>query len=185
MNKAEDQAKENGLPLRVMFQDEARFGRINDPQRCWAPPGIRPVVKKQMVREYTYAYSAISPKDGVADFLILPAMRAGIMSKFLEEVSNRHQNEFILMVYDGAPCHSINALTLPKNIMIVKLPPYSPELNPTEHIWDDMREKFFGNHLFNSMDAVEKKLSEACVFYETSPEIVQSIAGFPWIVTNL
>jgi hypothetical protein len=44
-----------GRQVRLMFQDEARFGRINDPRRCWAPKGFRPEVGLQIVREYTYA----------------------------------------------------------------------------------------------------------------------------------
>jgi hypothetical protein len=55
-----------------MFQDEGWFGRINDPRRCWAPPGIRPDVGKQIVREFTYVYAAISPTYRVLDSLILP-----------------------------------------------------------------------------------------------------------------
>ena len=78
-----------------MLQDEARFGRINEPKKCWAPLGIRPTVLKQTVREYTYAYGAISPNDGVADFLILPKMDGFSMNLFLSEVSQRHHNEFI------------------------------------------------------------------------------------------
>ena len=64
------EANRLNLTLRVMFQDEARFGRINDPKRCWCRKGFRPTVGKQIVREYTYAYGAFSPKDGIADFLI-------------------------------------------------------------------------------------------------------------------
>ena len=49
-------------PVRVMFEDEARFGRITEPRRCWAPPGVRPEVNTQIVREYEYVYGAVSPK---------------------------------------------------------------------------------------------------------------------------
>ena len=55
-----------------MFQDEARFGRISAPKRCWAKEGIRPEVKAQTIREYVYVFGAISPKDGCHDSLILP-----------------------------------------------------------------------------------------------------------------
>lgn len=48
-----------------MFQDEARFGRINHPVRCWAPKGIRPHVAAQMVYEYTYVYTAVSPQCSI------------------------------------------------------------------------------------------------------------------------
>ena len=73
-----------------MFQDEARFGRINDPKRCWSPKRTRPTVGKQIIREYTYAYGDISPRDGAADFLILPVMTAVAMKVFLDELASRH-----------------------------------------------------------------------------------------------
>src|SRR3954470_22578082 len=85
-----------------MFQDEARFGRITDPRRCWAPAGVRPEVSAQVVREYEYAFAAVSPHDGTLDTLVLPSVNAEAMSVFLAEVSQRHANEFILMVLDGA-----------------------------------------------------------------------------------
>jgi hypothetical protein len=62
--------------------DEARFGRINRPVRCWAPPHIRPVVDCQIVREYTYAYGAVCPHDGVLDSLILPTMHSKCFELF-------------------------------------------------------------------------------------------------------
>lgn len=168
-----------------MFQDEARFGRINDPKRCWSPKGTRPTVGKQIIRKYTYAYGAVSPRDGAADFLILPVMTAVAMNVFLKEVGQRHEDAFILMIYDGAPCHSPGALDIPENMMVQTLPPYSPELNPVENIWDDMREKFFTNIVFESMEAVENKLSEACLHYETHPDIARSITAFKWIKDKL
>lgn len=168
-----------------MFQDEARFGRMNDPRDCWAPPGVRPRVGHQLIREFTYAYGAVSPLDGISDFLILPYMNAEVMNCFLAEVARRHPQEFILMLYDGAPCHSPTALDIPNNIMVETLPPYCPELNPTEHIWDEIREKFFLNLVFESLEAVEDKLVEAVLYMENNTDIVQSITGFKWIVKTL
>lgn len=91
-----------GRQVRLMFQDEARFGRINDPRRCWAPRGCRPEVGMQIVREYTYALGAVSPQDGALDTLVLPVVTAEAMSIFLAEVARRHPQEFILMFLDGA-----------------------------------------------------------------------------------
>ena len=59
-------------PLRLMFQDEARFGRISDTRRCWCPKPMRPMAKAMVTQEYTYAYAAVSPLDGMLDTLILP-----------------------------------------------------------------------------------------------------------------
>ena len=134
---------------------------------------------------HTYAYGAVSPRDGAADFLILPVMTAVAMKVFLDELARRHDGQYILMIYDGAPCHSPGALNIPDTMTVRTLPPYSPQLNPVENIWDDMREKFFANIVFESMDAVENKISEACLHYEENTETVRSITAFPWIDDNL
>jgi len=65
---------------------------------------------------------------------------------------------------------------------VVTLPPYSPNLNPTENNWDDMREKFFPNQVFDSMAAVEDRLVTACNYYEENPAIIQAMTAWPWIV---
>ena len=165
-----------------MFQDEGRFGRINDPHRCWAPKGVRPEVAVQIVREYTYAYAAVSPHDGVMDSLILPEVNAEAMSIFLAEVAKRHPDEFILMVMDQAGWHKARDLVIPKNIRLAWLPPYSPQCNPVENIWDEIREKWFPNLVFNSLEAVEDTLVEALLALENDNKRTQSIAGFEWIV---
>ena len=185
MSGAKKIAISKQLPLRVMFQDEARFGRINMPKKCWAPSGFRPHVGKQIIREYTHVYGAVSPIDGIADFLILPLVTSQAMNLFMDEIAKRHKKEFIYMLYDGAPCHSKTALKIPDNIAIEKLTPISPQLNPTEAIWDEMREKFFPNLVFDSLEAVEEKLIESTLHFEKNPKIVQSITGFKWIVKAL
>src|SRR5271157_2320655 len=119
---------EAGVRLRLMLQDEGRFGRISTLRRCWAPRGIRPCVPNQIVREYTYAYVAVSPHDGTMDSLILPEVSEQAMSIFLREVSERHPDEFILMAMDGAGWHKAKSLKIPENMALIFLPPYSPEL---------------------------------------------------------
>jgi len=82
-----------------MFQDEARFGRINDVRRCWAPRPIRPLCQAMLTHEYTYAYAAIEPITGTMDALILPQVNTHCMQIFLNEVSARHPEQNIV---DGA-----------------------------------------------------------------------------------
>jgi len=106
-----------------MFQDEARFGRINDSRRCWAPRGFRPEVGRQIVREYTYAFGAVSPHDGTLDTLVLPVVTAEAMTIFLAEVARRHPKEFILMFLDGAGWHRAKRLVIPENMRLEALPP--------------------------------------------------------------
>ena len=168
-----------------MFQDEARFGRINDPRRCWAPKSKRPIAPCQVVREFTYAYAAASPSDGVMDSLILPFVNTEMMSLFLEEVGRRHKDEFVLMFLDGAGWHRSKSLKIPVNMKIERLPPYSPELNPIEHIWEEIREKWFANEAFKSMKFVEDQLETALFQLENDKEKVRHITGFDWILTSI
>lgn len=168
-----------------MFQDEGRFGRINTPRHCWAPMGIRPVCGKQMVREYTYAYICVSPMDGRIDSLILPNMYTPTMSLFLEEISKRYPHEYVVVIMDGAPCHTSQELEVPKNMSIARIPPYSPQLNPCENMFDEIREKFFPNLVFDSMDAVERQLVFALNTLEDNPKVVKSISGWKWILQHL
>jgi len=86
---------------------------------------------------------------------------------------------------DGAPCHTSGELKIPDNIRIIKLPPYSPELNPSENMWDEMREKWFGNCVFNSMNAVEKRMVQALQAIESDPQTVKSITGWNWILSSI
>jgi len=77
-------------PLRLMFQDEARFGRISDTRRCWCPRPVRPLSLAMVTQEYTYAYAAVSVTDGALDTLIMPHVNSVCMQIFLDEISSRH-----------------------------------------------------------------------------------------------
>lgn len=166
-----------------MFQDEGRFGLLGTPRRCWAPQGVRPVVGARLERKYIYAFSAVSPHDGVMDSLVLPWVNAEMMSMFLAEVAQRHPSEFILMVMDQAGWHVAGGLQVPPNMRLVFLPPYSPELNPAEHLWTALRQDCFANHVFKDLDQVEAALSSGLVSLEADPIRTQSMSGFEWITS--
>jgi len=117
-----------------MFQDEGRFGLLGTPRRCWAPARLRPVVGARLQRQYIYAFGAVSPHDEAMDSLVLPWVNTETMSPFLAEVAQRHASEFVLMVMDQAGWHIAGDLVVPENMRRLFLPPYSPELNPAEHL---------------------------------------------------
>lgn len=168
-----------------MFQDEARFGRISDTRYCWAPRPVRPMVKAMLTYQYTYAYGAVSPMDGRFDSLILPQVNTECMQLFITEIATRYSQENIIMVVDGAGWHKSKSMVLPPNLKLHLLPPYSPELNPQEHLWDELREKYFHNQVFDSMEALEEQLLKGLQKLELSPEIVKSIAGWEWILNSV
>ncbi len=102
------------------------------------------------------------------------------MQIFLEEVASRHPGERLLMILDGAGWHRESCLNIPANMRLVSLPPYSPELNPVEHIWDEVREKDFGNLVFAS--SLEARLETALRSMELDQPRVKSITAWPWII---
>ena len=172
-------------PIRVMFQDEARFGRISDVRRCWCPKPLRPMVRAMVTQEYTYAYAAVCPADGRMDSLILPHVNGRCMQLFIDELAARYRNERIILILDGAGWHKSSEIRLPDNLRLLSLPPYAPELNPVEHIWDDLREKHFHNRVFDSLDALEDHLVTALLAYENNARRVASITGWQWIINAL
>ena len=137
-------------PVLIMAQDEGCFGRISRAKRCWAPPGVRPHVPAQGVLSYTYVYAAVAPVLGQMVSLILPGVSTAMMNLFLELVSQTFMEHFIIMQVDQAGWHSAKDLVIPENIRLILQPAYSSELNPVEHIWDELREKYFHNRIFSS-----------------------------------
>lgn len=86
--------------------------------------------------------------------LRLPEASTAMMNLFLEQVSQTFSKHFIIMQVDGAGWHRANELVIPENIRLIPQPAYSPELNPVEHIWDKLREKYFYNRIFPSLEAL-------------------------------
>jgi DDE superfamily endonuclease len=109
-------------------------------------------------REFRYVYGAVSPLEGELDLRICPVMNTEQMRTFLAQVSAAHPDDFIVMVVDGASSHVANALGVPENIRLHRLPGYSPGLNPQEHLWDEIREKEFPNRVFSDMARVARTL---------------------------
>jgi putative transposase len=162
-------AARRGCSLRIMFADEARFGRMNRPRPCWAPRATRPQVASQLIREYVYLYGAVSPKDGTCVYLILPAPDTQCFQIFLDTLAKKYRRQLILLFVDGAGNHQSDDLEVPDNVILHVLPAYSPELNPQENLWDEIREKIFKNYALKSMDEVYAKLEDAALYIERNP----------------
>lgn len=134
---------------------------------------------------YTYAYAAVDVHSGALDTLVLPHVTTACMQVFLEEVAQRHRDEHILRVLDGAGWHRSLPLEVPPNMALLPLPPYVPELNPVEHLWDEIREKHFHNRVFDSLENLEDQLVAALCVTVQAPDRVRSIVAWSWIVDAL
>lgn len=89
--------------------------------------------------------------------------------------------DYCAIFLDGAGWHIAHTLRIPAHMRLVFLPPYSPELNPVEPIWDHIREKYFANRLFKSLRAVEQRLHDAFGDLQQTPDLVKSITNFNWV----
>lgn len=162
-----------------MFQDEAGFGRINKPKYCWCFKGVRPSTPCLHVREYRYAYGAVEPVTGESFFLVLPYCNTDCMKVFLEELSAAYPDDIILLVMDGATWHKSSSLDIPENIRITFIPPYSPEMNPIEQIWKEIRKRGFKNEAFKTLDKVIDRLCDTIC--SLTKETISSITHRDWI----
>ena len=143
-------------PVKLFFQDEARFGRIDNLSPCWVPNGGRTSVSKQTIREYSYAYLTVCPETGENYSLILPYVNMECMDIFMKGVSETFDNYRSIMVMDRAAWHSEKSTANRENVVPMFLPPYPPELNPVENVWHHIREDGgFKNTTFNSLKKME------------------------------
>jgi putative transposase len=163
-----------------MFEDEAGFGRISEPANCWAPPKVRPTVPCQRVREYKTVYGVVSPIDGDSFFMVMDKSNTENMSAFMAELSKKFPDYLILLCMDNASWHKSNELKIHKNIVRFYIPPRTPEMNPIEIVWREIRKLGFKNKLFASIDEVVQQFYDVIMNY-ISNEIVISLTFWAWV----
>ena len=166
--------------IRLMFQDEAGFGRINKPKYCWCEKGVRSSVPCYHIREYRYAYGAVEPVTGNSFFLIMPYCNTACMNVFLRKLSEQYPEDMLLLCCDGAAWHKSAGLDLPENIILFHIPPYTPEMNPIEQIWKEIRKRGFRNEVFATLEkAIDRLCDTIC---SLSNNIISSVTGRDWAI---
>jgi transposase len=121
----------------------------------------------------------VAPAIGKICSLLFSSANTDAMNIFLQHVSQTFSDYFLVMQIDQAGWHQAKNLIIPENIRLIKQPPYSPEVNPVEHIWDDIREKYFQNRIFDSLDSVIEKLCDALNTLSLDPDRITSMTFFP------
>jgi transposase len=170
--------------LRVMWMDEARFGQQGTLTTVWAPRGSRPAAVKQTKYEWVYLYAAVEPATGFSSALLAPHVNTGTMNAFLRVLSEEvGADDFVVLIMDQAGWHKAKALEVPGNIVILYLPPYSPELNPAENLWAYLRSHFLSNRAFDDYDHLLQASGEA--YRALTPQIIQSVCAAPWLTPGL
>lgn len=159
--------------VNLYFQDESRFGLMTHMGKCLTAKGVKPIVRYQHAFKNTYLYGSFSPINGDAFVYEIEGTTSEIFYKYLVEFSKHKPKELKVIVIDNAGFHSLQQYHIPKNIRLIRIPPYSPELNPSEKIWHYIKQKF-KNKVFENLSNVKTWLQDF-VRNELNQQLVMSI----------
>lgn len=163
------------------FQDEMRFGTRTELGRRWMACGIRPTGEQIIGYEYGYLSVALNPRTGELFALLLPDMRVESFQAFLSEFSSFvGEKTFVRLITDGAAAHRSTRLKVSEEIRIEHLPPYSPELNPVERLFKELR-KELKNRVFESLQAVEEAVTKAIEPFIKDGSRVKKLTFYGWL----
>jgi transposase len=171
-------------PLKVLAFDEARFGLINWHRRRYCPKGFRPPWVVRRAYEWTYLYAALDPASGESFCMYLPGMDGLCLEAFLEHLGGAYAEHHLLVVLDGAPSHTSGRIGLPENVSLMRLPSYSPELNPVERWFQEFR-RALSNRIFETVDLLQDALTRVLEPYWRDPARLRSLTGFSWWVNAI
>lgn len=169
----------------VWFQDEARIGQQNTTTRLWAKTGSRPRAVKQQQFEYAHLFGAVCPATGATEALIVPFLSKEMMKKHLAQLSAATaKGRFAVVIMDGAGWHTDDIADDFDNLAILKLPPYSPELNPIEQVWSWLRQHHLAHRCFENYEAIVDACSEAWNSFISDTARVIKMCSRDWAILN-
>jgi transposase len=163
-------------PVKIWVADESRFGLHTQSRRCWALRGQRVVIPQQQRYEWEYVYGALEVVEGGTQFRFMPSVSLDFSCGFLEQIAASDPRAEHVVIWDQAGFHpQPKAARLPKRIHLLPLPPYSPELNPVEGLWDQVQDCTC-NRQHASLDELETTLTKALQpFWETPAKVLSLI----------
>lgn len=169
-------------PVKVWFADESRYGLLPNLRRVWSLKGQRPHKKWQSKYQWSYCYGGIDAVDGDAVFIQTPSVSLDWTEAFLKELIKAYPNHEHVVVWDGAGFHPDNNdhVKIPAGIHTLMLPPYSPELNPIEKLWD-MIQDHTSNKLWPTIERMDQVVAEHLRPWWEVPVKVFSLFGKGWI----
>lgn len=171
--------------VEIWFQDEARIGQQGTLTRVWARKGTRPRLIKQQQFINSYIFGAVCPERDIGAALVLPSADISSMKRHLQEISlNVQQGYHAVVILDQARWHVSKNLHIPKNITLMPLPPYSPELNPQENVWQFMRQNYLANKCFESLNDILDNCSRAWNEFTRKDGRIKNMCSREWANTS-
>jgi hypothetical protein len=162
--------------------DEHRLGLKPILRKVWAKRGQRPVAVVQHRYEWLYLYGFVCPSSGQNQWLILPRVSTAWFNQALQEfaqATGAGVNKRVLLVLDGAGWHRSERVVIPEGVHLEFLPPYSPELQPAEHLWQ-LSDEPLANRKFEDLDALEAVLVSRCCTLAAMPDVIRQHTLFHW-----
>ena len=170
-----------GKPLEIWFQDEARVGQKGTLAYVWARQGTRPRAVQDTRYVSAYLFGAVCPQRGIGAGLVMPRANTESLNHHLAEIARTVvPGAHAVLVLDGAGWHGSHDLTVPDNISLLRLPPYAPELNPVENIWQFLRRNKLANRLYDTYEMIVDACCDAWNFLVDAPQSIKSIATREW-----
>lgn len=165
----------------VWFQDEARVGQRGTLTRTWAQKGTRPRLTRQQQFEYVYIFGAVCPAKDEAVGLIMPTANTDAMIVHLEHIAAKiPEGRHAVIVVDQAAWHTTKRLKRFNNISLLPLPPASPELNPTEQVWQVLRDEHLANRCYEDYDSIVGACCDAWNAFVDIPGKVSKLCSRSW-----
>jgi hypothetical protein len=170
-----------GNRVKVWVQDEARIG-LHDPQRrCWGLRGVRVVKPRQQEYQWCYVCGALEVVSGAAEFRLLPTVGLELTHGFLEQIAASDPQAHHVIIWDRAGFHfRPGDPRLPERVHVLPLPAYSPELNPTERLWDVLKDELC-NRVYAGIQALEDAACEALQPFLKEAARVRALVGNGWL----
>ncbi len=167
------------LPVQVFSQDESRIGLHTIRRRRITARGVKPQGTIQQVYANCWVYGCVAPLTGERFFLLLPALNAAQMQIFIDAFAEAHADTFNLLVLDNSGAHTAKRLKLPANVAFVFQPAASPELNPTERVWEDLKGQLAWL-TFEQLSALQDELVTRLTAYDAAT--IQSLTSYPYLL---
>jgi transposase len=170
--------------VELWAEDEARLGLKPIARRAWAVRGRRPTASGRMKYQWLYVYGFVHPGSGRNLELILPAANTEWMGLALEEFARWADpggTKLLVVLVDNAGWHVTKRLAVPAIVALHRLPPCTPELQPSEPLWPLVR-KAVANEGYDDLGAMEPVLVSRCRWLIDHPESVRGAVGFRWAV---
>jgi transposase len=159
--------------------DESRFGLQTVKRRRLTARGTKPVGSYQQRFENCYLYGAIAPRSGDGYFLGLPKLNGDLFQVFLDEFARARPDTLNVLLVDNSRCHTTTDLLVPANVVLVFQPPYAPELNPAERVWQAIKDELAWQ-CFADLAALQARLVEIIRAYDE--ETLRSLTAYPYFM---